>query len=245
MTRSQLPLKTGRLSSFNLAISAFAALAGVIFAAVQTFSPSDSAQGPINVTLSLDQAKPAGAGAEFGKNGGLDTIDAVNLSSKGNGIVPASAPAGAMAPLTLGNGATFTSALKTGDDGQYVYRDMFDGRNETFLVINAPETEINLLVGFPSQSPKSVAGIEYTPPRDAGGLPLASILDITVLPDGQLGAGQPIMSFALQTSNGSQTFALPENMSGKGLWLRVAGPAGFEKIAVGDFKILQSASARQ
>jgi hypothetical protein len=230
--------KAGRLSTFNIVITAFAALAGVIIAAIQTFSPSTSSVAPINVTLALDPQQASGAGAEFGKNQGLATVDAVNLPAKSDGVIPASA-SGPLIPLELGPGTSFVSALKTGDEGKYLYRDLFDGRGETFLTIEAPENEINLLIGFPTQSPRMIGGIEYTPPRDAGGLPLASILDVTVLPEGQLGAGQPIMSFALQTADGSQTFALPEGSAGKGLWLRVAGPQGVEKIAVGDFKILQ------
>ncbi|CAN5180638.1 hypothetical protein BH10PSE7_BH10PSE7_11800 [soil metagenome] len=235
------PPRPGRLSTFNIVVTAFAAVAGVVFAAIQTFSTSNSSLAPISVTLALDPQKSPGAGAEFGKNQGLLTEDAVNLPSKTDGIIPASLPAGALIPLELGPGTSFTSALKSGDEGKYLYRDLFDGRSETFLTIEGPENEINLLVGFPTQSPRIIGGIEYTPPRDAGGLPLASILDITVLPEGQLGAGQPIMSFALQTANGSQTFALPEGSAGKGLWLRIAGPQGVEKIAVGDFKILQRA----
>ena len=158
----------------------------------------------------------------------MATVDAVNLPAKGDGVIPASAPALSI-PLELGPGTSFVSALKTGDEGKYLYRDLFDGRGETFLTIDAPENEINLLVGFPTQSPRMIGGIEYTPPRDAGGLPLASILDVTVLPEGQLGAGQPIMSFALQTADGSQTFALPEGSAGKGLVAARGGAAGGRK----------------
>jgi hypothetical protein len=236
------PPRGARLSTFNIVITALAAVAGVVFAGIQTFSTSTST-APISVTLALDPQKAPGAGGEFGKNQGVATFDAVNLPAKSDGVIPAGVQPGALIPLELGPGTSFVSALKSGDEGKYLYRDLFDNRGETFLTIEAPENEINLLIGFPTQSPRVIGGIEYTPPRDAGGLPLASILDVTVLPEGQLGAGQPIMSFALQTANGSQTFALPEGSAGKGLWLRVAGPQGVQKIAVGDFKILQRAPA--
>jgi len=48
------------------------------------------------------------------------------------------------------------------------------------------------------------------------------------------------MSFALQSSPGSQTFTLPQKSEGKGLWVRIAGPVGMGNIAVGDLKILKA-----
>ena len=47
--------KGSRWSSFHLGISAFAALAGVVFAAIQAFSPTLGTQ-PINVTVKVEQS---------------------------------------------------------------------------------------------------------------------------------------------------------------------------------------------
>ena len=107
------------------------------------------------------------------------------------------------------------------------------------MTIEAPETEINVLVELPEA--QLIGGIEYTPPRNTGALAPAAVLDVMVLPEAQMEAsGHPVMSFALQTSPGSQTFTLPEKIEGKGLWLRVAGPAGMGNIAVGDLQILRA-----
>jgi hypothetical protein len=225
-----------RLSSLHVGISAFAALAGVIFAAIQTFSTDNSS--PINVTLSVDPVTGAKlpSNMDVAKTGGANTVDAVNISAKGNGA--AGGPAIELAALNLDSRTQITSALKDGE-GHYLFGDLFDGRPETFVTIEAPETELNVMVELPSV--QTIGGIEYTPPRDAGNLARAAVLDVMVLPEGQLeGSGRPVMSFALQTSPGSQSFALSEKSLGKGLWLRIAGPAGAGNIAVGDFKILKA-----
>ena len=57
-------------------------------------------------------------------------------------------------------------------------------------------------------------------------------------PDGST-SGRPIQSFTLQTTPGKQSFALPGHAMGKGVWLRIAGPADAASIAIGDFKILK------
>src|SRR5438270_1526307 len=51
MAGSSAGLKSGKLTSFNIAISAVAALAGVVFAGIQTFLPNSA---PINLTLAID-----------------------------------------------------------------------------------------------------------------------------------------------------------------------------------------------
>jgi hypothetical protein len=61
-----------------------------------------------------------------------------------------------------------------------------------------------------------------------------------VLPEGQMDtSGRPIQSFTLQTTPGKQSFAIPDHAIGKGLWLRIAGPAEATSIAIGDFRILK------
>ncbi len=66
----------------------------------------------------------------------------------------------------------------------------------------------------------------------------ATILDVMVLPEsGAVGAnGGQVLSYALQTEPGRQTFSLPPDSRGKGLWLRIGG-TGSGKLAVGDFRI--------
>lgn len=220
-----------KLSSIHLAISAFAAAAGVVFAAVQTFSPLAGPPAPINVTVAMD--KPGQTATEnmtIAKTGIARGTEVVNLSGKGDG-----APQRQV--LDLVGEARFSAALNDGSERRYVFRDLFDGRPETYVTIAAPDRELNVLVDFGGQGTTTVSGFVYTPPP---GSSLATVLDVMVLPEGDLVAsGRPIRSFALQTTSGSQTFALPEKSTGKGLWLRIAGPAGADTIAIGDLAILK------
>jgi hypothetical protein len=228
MSNSDTRIKSGRFTNFHIAISAFAALAGVIFAGIQTFVPGSL---PINVTLAVDQPAAA-SNMDITKTTG----EAVNVNAKADGT---GEPALQLAALELDGRTTFTGALKDASAGRYSYRDLFDGRPETFVTIEAPENEINMLVELPRR--ETIGGIEYSPPRDADGLAPAAVLDVMVLPENQLEAsGRPVMSFALQSSPGSQTFTLPQKSEGKGLWLRIAGPAGMGDVAVGDLKVLRA-----
>ena len=81
-----------KLNNAHLAISAFAALAGVVFAAIQTFGTSGSAPPPVNVTLAVDPAKvakPDDANQIVAKS---QDADAINAAVKGNGgLLPAAA----------------------------------------------------------------------------------------------------------------------------------------------------------
>jgi hypothetical protein len=232
--------KTSRLSNFHLGISAFAALAGVVFAGVQAFGPT-SGTAPINVTVALDPAKPAvaesPANLDVSKTGGLAGADAVNASIKSDVSTATLPPSTQLAALDLSKN-TATAALKDGSDGRYRFHDLFDGRPETSLLIAAPDQEINVLLDLGGD--RKVSALEYVPPADAQGAVRATILDIMVLPEGALEAsGRPVFSFPLQTSAGRQTFALPGQTHGKYLWLRIAGPQATAKVAVGDFRILQ------
>jgi hypothetical protein len=231
--------KTSRLSGFHLGISAFAALAGVVFAGIQAFSPT-SGSAPINVTVALDPAKPgdtADRNLDVTKTAGL-TTDEVNAGGKGN-ITTATLPESGvqMAALDLSHNLA-TAALKDGSDQRYRFRDLFDGRPETSVLISAPDKEINVLLDLGGD--RRVSALEYVPTPDAQDGARANVLDVMALPEGALEAsGRPIFSFPLQTEPGRQTFSLPGQVHGKYLWLRIAGPADAEKIAVGDFRILQ------
>jgi hypothetical protein len=231
--------KSSRLSSLHLGISAFAALAGVVFAGIQAFGPT-SGSAPINVTVALDPAKPGETAApdvDVTKSAGL-TTDAVNAVGKGN-ITTATLPEPAIqtAALDLSHNPA-TAALKDGSDQRYQFRDLFDGRPETSLLIAAPDKEINVLLDLGGD--RQVAALEYVPAPDALGAVRANVLDVMALPEGALEAsGRPVFSFPLQTEAGRQTFSLPGQVHGKYLWLRIAGPESAEKIAVGDFRILQ------
>jgi hypothetical protein len=230
--------KTSRLSSLNLGISAFAALAGVVFAGIQAFGPT-SGSAPINVTVAVDPAKSGPqANLDVTKTGGLGATDAVNAGTKSD-ITAATLPEASiqMAALDLSKNVA-TAALKDGSEQRYQFHDLFDGRAETSLTIAAPDQEINVLLDLGGD--RRVSALDYSPPPDAEGAASATILDVMVLPDGPLEAsGRPVFSFPLQTSAGRQTFSLPGDAHGKYLWLRIAGPQGAAKVAVGDFKVLQ------
>ena len=54
---------------------------------------------------------------------------------------------------------------------------------------------------------------------------------------GAVGAnGGQVFSYVLQTEPGRQSFSLPADSRGKGLWLRIGG-TGPGKLAIGDFKV--------
>lgn len=204
-----------KLSNFNIAITSFAALAGVAIAAYQAFAPTGGQQ-PVNVTVALDQTT-------------------------------AKADAGALietASIELASGASFTAALNDGSDRRYQFGQLFDANPETYLTLGDSDSELNVLVTFGSFGPQGVTALVYTPPAGVNPEKLASVLDVAVLPDGQMQAsGLPVYSFSLQRSPGSQTFAIPGRASGKGLWLRIAGEAGAGAMSVGDFRILKEAVA--
>lgn len=229
--------KASRWSNINLIISAFAALAGVVFAAIQTLSPG-SGPAPVNVTLAVEpQPKPKaeGAGAELAKT---DAIDAVNIAAKGDGDA-------VLAPAHIGGEALdlsrskVTAALKDGSDARYSFRDLFDGRPETYVTFGGEDHEINMLVDLGGS--RTVAGIEYAPPSMNDGKARANTLDVMVLPEGAEASGRQVMSFALQTVAGRQTFALPARSTGRYIWLRVAGPSEAQDVSVGDFRVLRDA----
>ena len=133
--------------------------------------------------------------------------------------------------------ASYMAAMKDSQDTRYSFVHLFDGKPETFITLQSPDTELNVLVDFASAGARTVVAIEYTPPA-AGKTALATALDIMVLPDGQIGSGLPVLSFALQTSPGKQSFSLAGANPGKGLWLRIAGPEGGPPVAIGDFTVV-------
>ncbi|MFT3986769.1 hypothetical protein [Aestuariivirga sp.] len=211
----------GRLNGFHVAISSFAALAGVAIAAYQVLAPSVKDQQAVNVTVALDpaaQTQPA--------NMVIGKTDAVSLPT---------------ATVDLASTASFAAALNDGSDSRYDFRKLFDGDGGTSLMLNGADSEVNVLVTFAGAEAQPVTAITYTPPAVTGTTPMAKEVDVTVLPEGQLqAAGMPVFSFTLQSSPGSQTFAIPGHISGRGLWLRVSGAPG---AAIGDFHILHEQAA--
>jgi hypothetical protein len=210
-----------KLTNFHIVISSFAALAGVALAGYQTLAPSLNQQ-PVNVTVALESAK---AGQIAGKSDAEATI--------------------ATASIELARGASFTAALKDGSEKRYDFGQIFDGNPETYLTLVEADTELNVLVTFGGAMAQGVTAIVYSPPNGVTPDKLASVVDLAVLPEGEMGAaGRPVYSFSLQRSPGSQTFAIPGRASGKGLWLRIAGAPGAGALSVGDFRILKEAVAR-
>src|SRR5437868_2662340 len=95
-----------KISSFHVAVSSFAALAGVIIAGWQAFGPSHS-QGPppVSVSLTVPQA------VAMVTKGDMDSIStsAINLAA----------------------GASFTSGDKEAP-GRYPFPSIFDGKPESY-----------------------------------------------------------------------------------------------------------------
>jgi len=228
-----------KLTNVNLAISAFAAAAGVIFAAIQTFGISTSPPTPVTVTLAVDPTKatkPDDSNQTVAKS---QDADAINAAVKANGglLQPLATSTGGKA-IDLANTGRFSSALKDGSATRYAYKDLFDGRPETSVTIDPPDSDLNVLVEFGSQTAIQLSEIDYTPPPAMPGVAGATTLDVMVLPEGgAVGAnGGQVLSYVLQTEPGRQSFSLPPDSRGKGLWIRIGGAAS-GKLAVGDFRI--------
>jgi hypothetical protein len=215
------------LSSLHLVISSLGVIAGIIVAVYQIMLPSASPP-PVNVTVTVDPAKlqPPAAGMEVAKT------ESVNGGVKSDGLSPG-------ARLDLSN-AKFLSALNDGSDQKYPFRNLFDGKPGTGVVVADPDRELNILVDFGNAEALSVSAIAYTPPVSATGVRPATVLDVMVLPEGQIGAGGgKVYNFTLQTDQGTQSFALPPGSIGKGLWLRIAGAGDAGDLSIGDFAVLK------
>jgi len=214
-----LPSSNPKLMRFfnaHMVATTFAAVAGVAIAIYQILMPSAAPpQQPVQVTLAVES--PA-AKAEV-------------PVAKGDAVQSG--------PFDIGKGSQFSAALKDGAEQRYRLAELFDGKSETSINIAAPDRELNVLVSFAEDVAQPVNIIEYIPPSDIF-VAAATQLDIMVLPEGQMDTtGRPIQSFTLQTTPGKQSFALPDHAMGKGVWLRITGPANAESIAIGDFRILK------
>jgi hypothetical protein len=203
-----------KLTNFHIVISSLAAVAGVAIAGYQAFAPQPAAQQPVNVVVSVDQ-KPDET------------------------VAKTDAPALMTETVNLAQGASFAAALKDGSDARYGFAALFDGASDTFLAIEPPDQELNILVLFSGTDAREVTALEYVPPAGVDPQSMAVTVDVIVLPEGQLEAsGRPVISFSLPQSSETRTFAIPGRAEGKGLWLRVAGAPGKEKSYVGDFRVL-------
>ncbi|MFO0993473.1 MAG: hypothetical protein U1E67_16255 [Hyphomicrobiales bacterium] len=229
-----------KLTNVHLAVSAFAAAAGVVFAAIQTFGTSNTPPPPVTVTLAVDPAKaaqPDNANQTVAKSQDQDAINTA-LKADGGVLQPVAASTGGGKLIDLANTGRFSSALKDDSASRYSFRDMFDGRPDTSVTIDPPDSDLNVLVEFGSQTAVAISEIDYTPPPVVPGISGATVLDVMVLPEsGAVGAnGGQVLSYVLQTEPGRQSFSLPPDSRGKGLWLRIGG-AGSGKLAVGDFRV--------
>jgi hypothetical protein len=209
-----------KLTNFHIVISSLAAVAGVAIAGYQAFAPQPAAQQPVNVVVSLDQQQAADA------------------------VAKTDSPALMTETVNLAQGASFAAALKDGSDARYSFASLFDGAADTFLAIEPPDQELNILVLFNGTDPREVTALEYVPPAGVDPQSMAVTVDVIVLPEGQLEAsGRPVISFSLPQSSETRTFAIPGRAEGKGLWLRIAGAPGKDKSYVGDFRILSEGVA--
>jgi hypothetical protein len=210
------PKPPQRFTSVHLVASSFAAVAGVVLAAYQTLSPS-SVPPPLPVQVNVTLQPEAVADSAVEKS---------NAETKIN-----------TAARDLGEGAKVSAALLDGADQRYELAKLFDRDAASFLTLQEPDRELNVLVSFAANGTMPVTAIEYAPPAGIESGKLATALDVMVLPEEKMEAGRPVFSFTLQTSPGTQTFEIPGHMIGKALWLRVAGRDGATP-SIGDFRIL-------
>ena len=207
-----------KLTSFNIAISSFAALAGVVVAGWQAFGPSHPADPPpVNVTLTMPQAAAAGGAAA------KSDADSMTTST-----------------IDLARDATFAPADKETPPGRYPFNELFDGKPDTFITLSGSDSELNVMINFPGEAAREVTAISYEPPTGISAARLAGSVDVMVLPDANAGGvGHPVYSFTLQKTPGLQTFAIPGHNAGRSVWLRVAGDPQAQGIAIGDFHIIR------
>ena len=104
-----------KLSNLHIAVTSFAAIAGVAIAGYQAFGPHFGGQPPLNV-VAVDSLKAAA-------NLVVEKSDAI--------------PAMATQSLELGRDAVISAALKDGSEKRYTFTDLFDGRSDTYLTIYA------------------------------------------------------------------------------------------------------------
>jgi hypothetical protein len=203
-----------------------AAIAGVAIAAYQTFTSQPAGQAPVNVVVSMDPQK-------------ADAATPNEVVEKSDVI-----PSIATESIELGRDATITAAMKDGSENRYTFTNLFDGRDDTFLAIKKPDSELNILVTFKISDSRPVTAIEYLPPVGVDPAKLATTMDVIILPSGQLEAsGRPVISFSLPQSAESRIFPIPGRAEGKGLWLRIAGAPDADSSYVGDFRILSEGLA--
>jgi hypothetical protein len=215
-----------RLSAFHLVISSLGVIAGVALAIYQIVTPS-SGPTPVNVTVTVDPAmlEKNAPGTEVAKTEPLQGAGKTDVLLPGRKI-------------DLSH-ARLLAALNDGSELKYPFRNLFDGRTETTLTLFEPDREINVLVDFAAAEATEVTGISYMPPASTSEARPVTGLDVMVLPDGQAGAsGGQVYNFTLQTDQGAQSFALPPGLSGKAVWLRIAGAETTGKLAVGDFSLI-------
>ena len=213
-----------KLTNVHIVVTSLAAIAGVVITGYQAFVPQPAAQQPVNVVVALDQPAPG------------ETVAKTDAKTD--------APALMTETLNLAANASFTAALKDGSENRYSFATLFDGASDTFLAIEAPDEELNILVLFSSGTTRQVTALEYVPPAGVDPQSMVATADVMVLPEGQLEAsGRPVISFSLPQSTETRTFAIPGRAEGKGLWLRVAAAPGGKKSYVGDFRILSEGVA--
>jgi len=183
-------------------------------AAYQVFGLPHGVQEPVKVTVSLEQTATTALATE-----------------------PAAPKSDALTASILDPGATITAALKDGSDQRYQFSDLFDGSAETSIMLAETDQEINILVTFPNADAREVRAVTYVPPADVERAAEGPV-DVTVLPEGQMEAsGRPVYSFAFAPGEVGQTFSIPGNTMGKGVWLRIAATPG---SVIGDFRIVRA-----
>lgn len=209
-----------KLNTLHILVSSAAMIAGVVIAGYQAFAPKAEGQLPLQVNVAVESQAAADVAETAPKSDGGTLLQT--------------------AAVALERNAQFAAALKDGSDGRYRFSDIFDGDPKTMVTIAPPDSELNILVTFLASAAQPVTAIEYSPPPGITAQRLATVLDVMVLPDGQIEAsGRPVISFTLQQSDDSQTFAIPGHAVGRGLWLRISGGTAGEPIVVGDFSILR------
>lgn len=198
-----------------LLVSALCAVATVVLAAVQTFDLSGGSQGQPETrspAAAVQAAPPATTLTKVTTKPELTEIAPTSLSFSPGGLDAV--------PQT------------------YPLAEIFDGDPETVLRTADSGGELDFIVQLKSGQSARLAGFEYRHPAGESAESVPAQIDLTVLPDSELdGGGRQVQSFRLAPERGTQLFRFPPSR-GRGLWLRIAGPATDRAMAVGDIRLL-------
>lgn len=218
-----------RLRNIHVVITSLCAVAGVIFAGVQTFRSSDIPSAQARPEITGSTSKPVIG--DF--NSGASTQTKPNVTE----VTPTEPPGLAIASLDR---ARILPGTRPEVPDRYPVAALFDGNPSTTVTLTGGDSDVDFIVELPLAEAVSVTGITIDGGDNAAVAP--ATLEVMVLPEGSMaGGGREVTSLALSPEGGKQKFSLPPE-AGKAVWIRVAGKAGQTTTTIGDITLMTAAT---